>query len=83
MSRKEKQHCRKVLFVLRYQVPNKRKYLEQYTHHLLFLVYPFRDESALLSECDGTYISKLSEQRILETVTRSNLITEPLCILKL
>ena len=55
MSSKKKLHCHKVPFVLRYHVPNKHKYPEQYPHHLLFLFYPFRDESALLSECDGTY----------------------------
>ena len=56
MSSKEKLHCRKVPFVLRYHVPNNHKYPEQYAHHLLFLFYPIRDESVLLPECDGTYI---------------------------
>ena len=58
MSSKEKLHCRKVPFVLRYHVPNKYKYPEQHAHHLLSLFYPFQDESTLLSECGGIYTSK-------------------------
>ena len=40
MSSKDKLHCRKVPFVLRYHVPKKHKYPEQYAYHLLFLFYP-------------------------------------------
>ena len=40
MSSKEKLHCCKVPFVLRYHLPNKPKYPEQYAHHLQ-LFYPF------------------------------------------
>ena len=77
MSSNEKLHCCKVPFVLRYHVPNKHKYSEQYAHHLLFLFYPFRDEFALLSECDETYTSKLIEQHVLEVVNRNKSIIEP------
>ena len=76
-SSKEKLHSRKVPYVLGYHAPNKHKYPEQYAHHLLFLFYPFRDESPLLSECDGTYTSKLIEQHILEVVNWNKLIIEP------
>ena len=41
------------------------------------MFYPFRDESALLSECDGTFISKLIEQYVLEIVNRNKSIIEP------
>ena len=56
---------------------DKHNYPEQYAHHLLFLFYPFRDESDLLSEYDGTYTSKLIEQHVLEVVNRNKLIIEP------
>ena len=65
-------------FVLRSHVSNKHKYPEQYAHHLLFLFYLFRDKSALLPECDGTYIiSKLIEHHVLEVVNRNKSIIEP------
>ena len=37
----------KVELVLRYHVPNKFKDPEGCAHHLLFMFYPFRDESEL------------------------------------
>ena len=77
MRSKEKLHCHKVPFVLTYHVPYKHKYPEQYAHHLLFLFYPFQDESALLSKCDRTYTSELIEQHALEIVNRNKLIIEP------
>ena len=63
-------------FVLRYHVSNKHKYPKQYAHHLLCLFYPFRDKSALLPECDGTYTSKLIEHHVLEVVNRNKSIIE-------
>lgn len=77
LSSKEKLHIRKGPFVLRYHLHNKHKYPGQYVHHLLLLFCPFRDESPLLSECDGTYKSKLIEQHILEIINRNKLIFEP------
>ena len=41
------------------------------------MFYTFRDESALLSECDGTFISKLIEQYVLEIVNRNKSIIKP------
>ena len=38
MSRNEKMHHRKALFVLWYQLPNKSKYQEKYTYILLFIL---------------------------------------------
>ena len=72
MSSKKKLYCRKVLFVLRSHVLNKHNYPKQYAHHALFLFYPFRDESSLLSQYDGTYTSILIEQHVLEVVNRNN-----------
>ena len=48
MSSKEKLKCRKIRSVLRYHVPNKHKFPEKYSHHLLFMYYPFRSEAELL-----------------------------------
>ena len=72
MSSREKLYRRKMLYVLRYHVSDKHKYPEEDVHHLLFLFYPFRDESALLSEYDRTYTSKSED----EVVNRNKLITE-------
>ena len=59
-------------------MPNKRKYPEQYAHYpIIYFFFSFRDESALLSECDGTDTSKLIEQHILEIVNWTKLIIEP------
>ena len=40
-------HYRKVELFLRYHFPNKFKDPEGYAHNLLFMFYPFRDESEL------------------------------------
>ena len=48
-STKEKLKCHKVKAVLRYHVPNRHKKPEQYAHNLLFMFFPFRNESELCS----------------------------------
>lgn len=48
MSSKEKLKCRRVKSVLRYHVPNRHKKPEEYAHHMLFMFFPFRDESTLV-----------------------------------
>ena len=47
MNSKEKLKCRKIRSVLRYHVPNKHKFPEKYSHHLLFMYNPFRSEAEL------------------------------------
>ena len=56
----EKLNCCKIQNVLEYYIPNKEKSSEEYTHHMLFMYYPFRDEKDLLSGNPSTYVSKLS-----------------------
>ena len=43
LSTDERLHYRQVELVLRYHIPNKFKNPESYTHHLLFMFYPFLD----------------------------------------
>ena len=47
MSSKDKLKCRKVKAVLRYHVANSNRHVEEYTNHLLFSFYPFRNEEHL------------------------------------
>ena len=59
MSSKEVLKCRKVQKVLRYFTPNKDKFPEKFSHHLLMLFYPFRDEESDL-KLDCSYAKKLA-----------------------
>ena len=54
MSTKEKLQCRRVKAILRYHTPNRVKHPEKYSHHVLFMFYPFRKESDLLGSMSGT-----------------------------
>ena len=74
MSSKQKLKCRKVKAVLRYHVPNRHKYPEEYAHHLLFMYYPFRSESELL---DDTYLEKLVAPNVLDIVNENKHKIEP------
>ena len=44
MISRETMRCRKVRQILRDHVPNKLLAPEKLAHHVLFLLYPFRDE---------------------------------------
>ena len=78
MSSEEKLECRKVRTILRYYVPNVNKHAEQYAHHLLFSLYPFRNEEYLKSPpYIGTYLAKLQEPGVLDTINRNRQIMEP------
>ena len=67
MSSKEKLKCSKVKSVLRYHVPNRHKNPEKYAHHILFMFYPFRNESELCSTASG-YMETLSDPVVQATV---------------
>ena len=73
MSSKEKLKCRKVKSFLRYHVPNRNKNPEKHAHHILFMFYPFRDESKLYSTICGTYMEKLSDPIAQATVNENTL----------
>ena len=76
-SKKEKIKCRKVKAVLRYHVPNRHEKPEQYAHHLLFMFFPFRNESELCCTPSGTYVEKLNEPQVLTVVNENKQKFEP------
>ena len=72
----EQLKCRRVRAVLRYHQPNPQKYIEQYSHHLLFTL--FRDETYLKSlPMTGTYFGKLQEPGVMDIINRNKGIMEP------
>ena len=77
LSSGERLHYRKVELALRYHVPNKFKDPEGYTHHLLFMFYPFRDECELRVGQPSSYSSKLIEPGVSETVDNNKNLVEP------
>ena len=77
MSSKEKLKCRQTEVVLRYHVPNKDMYSEKYAHHLLFLFYPFRNETALKSGEPPTYKNKLCETGVIDVINHNKSFIEP------
>ena len=76
MDKNEVMTCRKVKAVIRYHTPNKNKEPESYYHHLLFLYFPWRDESSLLG-AEQTYASKFSEPNVQNIVEQNRSIFEP------
>ena len=77
MSSKEKLYCRKIAYVLRYYTPNKELKPELYAHHLLFMFYPFRNEEDLKCGNPPSYIEKISEPGINETINNNRQLLEP------
>ena len=68
--------CRKVMAVIRYHTPSKRKEPELFFHHLLMLYYPWRDETTLLGR-DQTYASKFYEPDVQAVVQQNREQFEP------
>ena len=66
----------KVELVLLYHVPNKFKDPEGCAHHLLFMFYPFRDESEPKVGQISSYSSKLSQLGVLEIVNNNKRLVE-------
>ena len=64
-------------FVLRYHVPNKYKYLEQYVRHLLCVSFIHSGMNLLYCQNVMQHTSKLTEQHVLETVNQNKLIIKP------
>ena len=77
MSSKERLKCRKVKSALRYHIPNRHRYPEKYSHHVLFMSYPFRNEDDLRSSDTGLYMDKLLEEEVLNIVNHNKEIFEP------
>ena len=63
MSTKEKLKCWKVSCVLKLYVPNQKTKPEQYTHYLLFIYYPFRNEEDLKLGNSTPYTNKTERPR--------------------
>ena len=55
---------------LQYYVPNKENKPEEYTDHMLFMYYSFRDKKELLSGNPPTYTCKLSEPGVIDLVNQ-------------
>ena len=70
-------HYRKVELILRHHVPNNFKDPEGYTHHLLFIFYPFHDECELKVGEPSSYSSKLSEPGVIEVINNNKSLVEP------
>ena len=57
-------HCRKVKRILQYHMPNNFLSPEKFTHHVMLLFFPFRDEKQFLSGCPPLCQNKLREQLV-------------------
>ena len=68
MNSGEKMQCCKVRRILRYHIPNEVLCPAKFTHHVLLLFYPFRDERELLSGFPPIYQNKLKEQGVKDVV---------------
>ena len=64
---------RKIVF--RYHKPNKKIHPQKYAHCLLILFYPFAGEKQLV--INGSYVSKLNEENVLEIINQNKQIFEP------
>jgi len=76
LSNNEVMKCRTIKAVIRYHVPNKTKDPEKYCHHLLFLYYPWTQESSLIGR-DNSYASKFCEPNVQTIVEQNRLVFEP------
>lgn len=77
MSSKEKLKRRNKKRVVRYHTPNPVDRAEEYTHHLMMLFYPFRNETDLLSEIESSYVIKLNKPDVLDVVNENKTRFEP------
>ena len=59
----------------RYNKPNKEIHPEKYAHCLSILFFPFTDEKQLV--INGSYVSKLNEENVLEIIHQNKQIYEP------
>ena len=76
MSSKEKLKCRKVPYVMQFYVSNRDMCHEEYTHHILFTYYPFRDENKLKSGNPPTYADRLKEPCVTDVISDNCVVVE-------
>ena len=77
MSSKDSSKLRKGKCILRYHIPNQRTQPEEYAHHMLFMFFPFRNESDLKATVSRTYSEKLLEPTVTEIVNKNKKACEP------
>jgi len=66
---------KKIRHVLRYHVPNKHLKPENFAHYLLFLFYPFRKETDLLT--NNSYCETLLQSGVMDIVSINRKVFEP------
>ena len=71
MSSKESLKLRKEKCILRYYIPNQTTQPEEYAHHMLFMFFPFRNESDLNATVSRTYSEKLLEPTVTKIVNKN------------
>ena len=71
--------CRKVPYVLMYHAPNQHTHPEEYSHHLLFMYLPFRNENAL--KLNNNYAEKLNSSNVLQIINVNRIKVEPYALL--
>ena len=76
MVSKEKLKWQMVKAVLRYLQPSPHKNVELYPHHLLFTLYPFRQEEKLKCTVKGSCFAKFYVSAVLNIINRNNLVME-------
>ena len=77
MSSKESLKLRKAKCILRYHIPIQTTQPEEYAHQMLFMFFPFRNESDLKAAVSRTYSEKLLEPTVIEIVNRNRKACEP------
>ena len=77
MCVKESIKLQKGKSILTHQIPNQTTQPEDYAHQMLFIFFPFRNESDLKAAVSGTYLEKLLEPSVTETVHKNRRACEP------
>ena len=54
-------------------MPNKLLSPERFAHHVLLLLYPFRDEKDLLSGSPSMYQNKLQEEQVQDVINKNRM----------
>ena len=77
MSNNENLKCRKALAVLKFHIPKRHTHQEEYCNSMLFLFFPFRNESKLKDGHPGSYSQKLADQIVINVANANRALVEP------
>ena len=77
MSSKESLKLQKNKCILRYHIPNQTTQPEEYAHCMPLMFFPFINESYLRAAVSGTYLEKLLESSVTETVHKNRRACDP------